>query len=40
LMALFSGDVQAADQVLRTHLDRLSPTIEAIYTTHNAYFDE
>jgi DNA-binding GntR family transcriptional regulator len=40
LQALFSGDVQAADQVLRTHLDRLSPTIEAIYTTHNAYFDE
>ncbi|MFT5651967.1 MAG: DNA-binding GntR family transcriptional regulator [Yoonia sp.] len=40
LQALFSGDVQSADQVLRTHLDRLSPTIEAIYTTHNAYFDE
>lgn len=40
LEALFSGDAQAADRVLRTHLDRLTPTIEAIYTTHNAYFDE
>lgn len=40
LQALFSGDAQAADQVLRTHFDRLSPTIEAIYTTHTAYFDE
>jgi len=40
LQALFSCDVQGAEQVLRTHFDRLSPTIEAIYTTHNAYFDE
>lgn len=40
LQALFSGDAQTADQVLRTHLDRLTPTIQAIYTTHNAYFDE
>ncbi|WP_271952726.1 GntR family transcriptional regulator [Ruegeria faecimaris] len=40
LKALFSGDAWAADQVLRTHLDRLTPTIQAIYTTHNAYFDE
>ena len=40
LDALFSGDTQAADDVLRVHLDRLTPTIEAIYTTHNAYFDE
>jgi len=40
LQALFSGDAQEADQVLRKHLNRLTPTIEAIYTTHNAYFDE
>ncbi|WP_411889682.1 GntR family transcriptional regulator [Yoonia sp. SDW83-1] len=40
LQALFGGDAQAADRVLRLHLDRLTPTIEAIYTTHNAYFDE
>ncbi len=40
LQALFSGQAQAADQVLRTHLDRLTPTIDAIYTTHNAYFDD
>jgi DNA-binding GntR family transcriptional regulator len=40
LQALFSGNAVAADEVLRKHLDRLTPTIEAIYTTHNAYFDE
>lgn len=40
LQAMFSGDARAADQVLRIHLDRLTPTIQAIYTTHNAYFDE
>ncbi|WP_299669424.1 GntR family transcriptional regulator [uncultured Ruegeria sp.] len=40
LRALFSGDTLVADQVLRIHLDRLTPTIQAIYTTHNAYFDE
>ncbi len=38
--ALLGGDVAGADRVLRLHLDRLTPTIEAIYTTHNAYFDE
>lgn len=40
LKNLFDGDAKAADQVLRTHLERLTPTIQAIYTTHNAYFDE
>lgn len=40
LEAMFSGDAQIAEDVLRAHLDRLSPTIEAIYTTHKAYFDE
>lgn len=40
LTAVFSGDVQTADDVLRTHLDRLTPTIAAIYTTHQAYFDD
>ncbi len=40
LDALFDGDVRTADDTLRTHLDRLSPTIDAIYTTHNGYFDD
>jgi DNA-binding GntR family transcriptional regulator len=40
LDALFNGDGALADEVLRKHLDRLTPTIDAIYTTHNAYFDE
>ncbi|MEO0484886.1 MAG: GntR family transcriptional regulator [Pseudomonadota bacterium] len=40
LRALFGGDAGTADSVLRTHLDRLTPTIEAIYATHNAYFDD
>ncbi|MEM7598083.1 MAG: GntR family transcriptional regulator [Pseudomonadota bacterium] len=40
LKALFESDEGTADQILRTHLDRLTPTIEAIYTTHKAYFDE
>ncbi|MEO1137997.1 MAG: GntR family transcriptional regulator [Pseudomonadota bacterium] len=40
LQALFEGDGDTADQILRTHLDRLTPTIDAIYTTHKAYFDE
>ncbi|MDA7424780.1 GntR family transcriptional regulator [Thalassococcus lentus] len=40
LEALFGGDEEAAVAVLRVHLDRLSPTIDAIYTTHKAYFDD
>lgn len=40
LEALFAGDAAGADDVLRVHLDRLTPTIHAIYTTHNAYFDD
>jgi len=40
LEALFSGDAATADLVLRAHLDRLTPTVDAIYTTHQAYFDE
>ncbi len=40
LTALFGGDASAADETLRLHLDRLSPTVDAIYTTHSAYFDE
>ncbi len=40
LQALIAGEAQTADDVLRVHLDRLTPTIQAIYTTHNAYFDE
>lgn len=40
LAALFDGDATAAVTTLRLHLDRLTPTVEAIYTTHSAYFDE
>lgn len=40
LNALFRSDAQEADQVLRKHLGRLTPTVEAIYRTHTAYFDE
>ncbi|MFK7881205.1 GntR family transcriptional regulator [Roseobacter sp.] len=40
LQVIFDGDAQAAGEVLRVHLDRLTPTIDAIYTTHSAYFDE
>ncbi|MEO0496323.1 MAG: GntR family transcriptional regulator [Pseudomonadota bacterium] len=40
LKALFGGDADEADQILRLHLDRLTPTIDAIYTTHSGYFDD
>ncbi len=40
LAAITSGDAADADKVLRLHLGRLTPTIEAIYTTHRAYFDD
>ncbi len=40
LTALFNGDAQSADEILRVHLNRLTPTIDAIYTTHRAYFDD
>lgn len=39
LDALIAGDAETADGVLRTHLDRLTPTIEALYTTHTDYFE-
>ena len=40
LQALFGRDASTAEDVLRTHLDRLTPTLDAIYTTHRSYFDE
>lgn len=40
LAALLGGEAETADRILRHHLDRLNPTIDAIYTTHNAYFDD
>ncbi len=40
LAALFGEDTKSANEILRTHLDRLTPTIEAVYTTHNAFFDD
>ncbi|MEO0486900.1 MAG: GntR family transcriptional regulator [Pseudomonadota bacterium] len=40
LEAIMGGDATNADKTLRLHLSRLTPTIEAIYTTHRAYFDE
>ncbi len=39
LEALFAGDADRATQVLKSHLDRLTPTINALYTTHRDYFD-
>lgn len=40
LDALFKGDDEAGTRILRTHLDRLTPTIDALYTTHRSYFEE
>lgn len=40
LNALFDSDENRAVQVLRAHLERLTPTIEALYTTHQGYFDK
>lgn len=40
LDAIMSGDIGSADRTLREHLNRLTPTIEAIYTTHRGYFDD
>ncbi len=40
LDALFKRDAETGERVLRTHLDRLTPTIEALYTTHRSYFEE
>ncbi len=40
LQAIMAGDTTDADKTLRLHLSRLTPTIEAIYTTHRAYFDD
>ncbi|MEL6679637.1 MAG: GntR family transcriptional regulator [Pseudomonadota bacterium] len=40
LAAIRSGDASGADKTLRDHLARLTPTIDAIYTTHRAYFDD
>ncbi|KIC47999.1 GntR family transcriptional regulator [Tateyamaria sp. ANG-S1] len=40
LDAIMSGDTGKADVTLREHLGRLTPTIDAIYTTHRAYFDD
>lgn len=40
LVAAIKGrDSMIAETYLRAHLDRLSPTIDAIYTTHRSYFD-
>lgn len=40
LDAIFGNNADMADAVLRRHLDRLTPTIDALYTTHRAYFEE
>lgn len=39
LAALFSGDNRAAEDVLRLHLERLDPTIDAVYEKHQDYFE-
>lgn len=38
--ALMAGDADTAETVLRRHLSRLDPIIDAIYTTHSGYFEE
>jgi DNA-binding GntR family transcriptional regulator len=40
LEAIMSGNASIAEETLRAHLGRLSPTIDAIYTTHRSYFDD
>ncbi|WP_424973231.1 GntR family transcriptional regulator [Dinoroseobacter sp. S76] len=40
LEALFGGDATEAETILRRHLRRLDPIIDAIYTTHSGYFEE
>lgn len=40
LEAIMSGNTSIADETLRVHLGRLTPTIDAIYTTHRSYFDD
>ncbi len=40
LHAVFESDPDTAVKALRKHLNRLDPTIEAIYTTHRGYFDD
>ncbi|WP_299701168.1 GntR family transcriptional regulator [uncultured Tateyamaria sp.] len=40
VQALFRQDAEAADRILRQHLNRLDPIIDAIYTTHKGYFEE
>lgn len=39
LEALLKGDGDTAVRVLKHHLDRLTPTIEALHTTHRDYFE-
>ncbi|MBY5933760.1 GntR family transcriptional regulator [Tateyamaria omphalii] len=38
--ALLSGKAPEAETILRKHLGRLDPIIDAIYTTHSGYFEE
>ncbi|GGX38957.1 GntR family transcriptional regulator [Tateyamaria omphalii] len=40
VQALQEEDAGVAELVLRQHLNRLDPIIDAIYTTHRTYFDE
>lgn len=40
LEAIMSGNATNAEETLRAHLGRLTPTIDAIYTTHRSYFDD
>ncbi len=39
LDALFAGDAETGVGVLQTHLERLTPTVDALYTTHRNYFE-
>lgn len=39
LRCAMAGDVPGATEVLRTHLERLTPTISEVYAKHRAYFE-
>lgn len=38
--AILSGDQEKGQTILRSHLSRLDPILDAIYTTHGGYFEE
>lgn len=37
--AIKDGDAPKAEAILRTHLDRLTPTVDAVYASHRSFFE-